>query len=367
MSLLRTVFITVFAFFPAGAALAGSGFYGFTEGTPLSAKEYNPGLSSAPRHIINYRQKMRDTANMLTDYARKQNPQFKILAHEGRDLLEISLDEASLNGYNEARKHSPNAEDATFLQHDYQGESTPETLRYLNSLDGIVFNSLFCGKHQKNKIPDILQKKRLKIAAAEYCPKTDELDEALQDSVGMNVLLYAFTNKNNAFSNVENQIIINENAKNIFEVSQAQNILLLTNDSQYPSKEDFIKKLRDSNFDIIVIPALFHEHQHYTKDEVHSLKFKKNGTTRLILAEVNLSEAAEEQYFWNEKWNKNPPKWFKRKSFTKNNAQIAEYWHPEWQKILSAYMKGVVDSGFDGAFYTGLDNYRYFDTQTPLD
>ena len=34
---------------------------------------------------------------------------------------------------------------------------------------------------------------------------------------------------------------------------------------------------------------------------------------------------------------------------------------------MSRYFKGIVDSGYDGAFLTGLENHRYFEQQTPLE
>ena len=367
MSLLRILLYISLLILPAGASLAGEGFYGFSQGIPLSSAEKNTSLSFTPRSITNYRQKMRDILNMLTSYARKQEPKFKIVVHEGRELLDIGIHEASLEGYNIVRNKIPGKEDKTFLQHDYQNETSPESLSYLNSLDGILLNHIFCPSTKYTDIPQILKQHSLKIAAIDYCSQDDELDEAIQNAIGTNIILYGFTNIDYAFNDISHQMIINENAKNIFEVNQAKNILILTNDKKYKNKADFIASLRNTNFDIIIIPALFNEKYAYTPEEIHSLKFKKNGTTRIVLAEMNISEISPNQIIWQKTWDSSLPNWIKRKSLTTPNAYLVEYWHPEWQKLLSFYMKGIVNSKFDGVLYTGLNTYEYFDALTPLD
>ncbi len=34
---------------------------------------------------------------------------------------------------------------------------------------------------------------------------------------------------------------------------------------------------------------------------------------------------------------------------------------------MSRYFQGVIKSGYDGAFLTGLENHRYFENLTPLE
>ena len=42
-------------------------------------------------------------------------------------------------------------------------------------------------------------------------------------------------------------------------------------------------------------------------------------------------------------------------------------WNENWKKVSGLYFKGIVDSGYDGAFLTGLENHVYFEKQTPLE
>ena len=154
--------------------------------------------------------------------------------------------------------------------------------------------------------------------------------------------------------------------KNIENLNLAKNINFLLDSSKYHNKFDFINEIRNSNFDIIVISPFFKK-EPFTKDEIFSLKFKKNGTQRKIIAQLNISETNENEFYWNENWRVGSPSWLKRLSFVEDESIIVEYWNPEWKNILSHYFKFIVDLGFDGAFLTGLDNHQYFEKQTPLE
>lgn len=97
------------------------------------------------------------------------------------------------------------------------------------------------------------------------------------------------------------------------------------------------------------------------------MKFKKNGTQRILLAEMNVSEADALSYYWQHKWKIGSPDWLVRQSFVNDAGYITKYWTPEWQKLMSGYFKSIIDNGFDGVFFTGIDNHRYFEKQTPLE
>lgn len=342
-----------------------AGLYGFTTANPYTRDELILDLEVAPKQIINYREKMRDNVIMLADYAKERHPKFEVIIHEGTDLLEKGLWEYHLDGYNEAQRSGLNAADPTFLAK--LKEQVPErqnigtsARRYSKILDGIVLNNYFCS-------PDTVSApKNLKLISLDKCNSEEAFDEAIQDSVGRNALLYAFTNDKYAFKNTKNQIIINENARNIASVKEAQNIDFILDTSLYPDKFAFIEDLRNSNFDIIVIPAFF-AGKPFSSEEIHSLKFKKNGTRRRIFAVYNISETNDNQYYWKPGWKINNPQWLKRLSFVDKENIITEYWHPQWKKIIANYFKGIVDIGFDGAFLTGLENYKYFEKQTPLE
>ena len=350
---------------------AGAGLYGFTEPNPYTHEETLLGMQEPPEQIINYRDNMRANILMLADYAKKQRPNFQIIAHEGQQLLCKSLWDSHLSGYNNARLLEINAVDPSFLtsQHKNSTLTEPEigslARRYLSTLDAIALNNIYCGNQPLQEA--FWNKHDVSTIAIENCPDDNTFDQAIIRSAFDKRLFYGFDNPQYAFNDIAHQPLINETAKNVTAVKNAKNILLLLDDGKFAQKADLIKALRNTNYDIVIINPLFHEHTPYTPEEVRSLQFKKNGTRRLLIAEMNMSEATANAYYWHPEWKIGNPAWLNRISFVNDNAVITSYWHPEWKKIISRHFKEIVSSGFDGAFLTGLENYRYFEKLTPLE
>ena len=235
---------------------------------------------------------------------------------------------------------------------------------FIPNIKHIALNNVFC---HGRKISTDLKSSGLKLISIDHCSSPENYEEALQEAFGENILFYGFTNPDLAFNNINRRHIISENAKNIFNIQDAKNILFLTDDSKYKTSYDFIRNLQNSNYDIIVIPALFHGTEPFSPEDINSLKFKKNGTTRLVLAEMNLSEADPKMYYWKKSWKLNNPSWLVRRSFVNKDAYITQYWHPDWRKILGIHLQGIIQTGFSGVFLTGLHNHHYFEKQLPLE
>lgn len=341
--------------------------YGFGSANPYTPEEQILDISTPPVHIVNYREQMRYNINLLANYAKVKNADFQIIVHEGEELLNKNLWEYDLEGYNNARQKKGGAFDPTFLLHGKKKLSEPSIGSsphdYVKNINGIVLNNLFCSNRKHNAIAENFG---LKVTSIDECDSEESFDEAIQESLGNNHLIYGFTSRKNLFKNTIHPII-NENAKNIYKTNDANNILFIMNDSHYKSKDAMIEDIRNANFDIIIIDPFFKHHKPFSKEEVESLKYKKNGTKRLIFAEMNISEARTDDSYWHKSWKINNPEWIKRASFVDKNGVIVEYWQDTWKKIISKYFKDIVDSGYDGAFLTGLENHKYFEKQTPLD
>jgi uncharacterized protein (TIGR01370 family) len=128
-----------------------------------------------------------------------------------------------------------------------------------------------------------------------------------------------------------------------------------------------INSISSSNYDIVVISPLFHHRSPFTPEDVERMQIKRNGATRLILAQINVSEISTKDYFWKTNWRLGNPSWILRPSFSSSNQFITQYWHPQWRKILSRHFKDIVASGYNGVFFTGLENNQYFEHLTPLE
>ena len=211
------------------------------------------------------------------------------------------------------------------------------------------------------------KKHKLSIITIEHCPDIDSLELARINSALEKKSSYFFISDNDAFNNIDDHININDSSQNIFKVKDAQNILILNDTSKFNSQEDFVKTLLKTNYDIIIIKPLFNNVERYSQEDLQKLHFKKNGSKRLLLAEFNVSEASPGEYYWHKDWKTGSPDWLVRKSFDNENNIITEYWNPEWKQIISRHFKDIINEGFDGVFFTGIENYKYFERLTPLE
>ena len=363
----KNIFITSIIFSLALVSKAGAGLYGHTSANPETYEETFLNQETPPMHILNYREKMRENLLMMIEYAHSQNPNFQIIPHEGSKLLVKSFWERNLDDYNRVRPVGLNVDDQTFLTPKDNNQEPPmETLayKYLNSVNAIALNNIYCGKKH---VPLIIENRNIPVIAVEKCPTPEKFDRAIINSIMDKRLLYGYNDITYAFNDIKNQPVINESAKNVMTLSDVKNILILNDDRNFKNKNEFLKALRDTSYDLIIINPLFHHHQPFTADEINSLKFKKNGTKRLLIAEMNVSETTPSDYFWKKEWEKKLPEWIRRRSFVEENSYITEYWHPTWKEIISRHFKDIIRSNFDGVFFTGIENYQYFEKQTPIE
>ncbi len=361
------IFVLITVLLSASVFEADAGLYGFHHANPYTKEERILNLQEVPDDIQNYRANMRENLLMLIKYAKQQNPDFKIIAHEGQDLLTKSLWEYDREGYNRARHHE-NAQDDSFLFHNDYREQEPErytsAYEYLNLIDAVAINNKYCGKGYESKVT---KAHNLGLVTIEQCASQDELASAQINSFIDKKISYGFTDINQAFNNINDHNNINDSAKNVYQITDAQNILILTDDSLYKNKEQLIADLLSTNYDIIVMKPLFADRERFSAEDLQKLHFKKNGSKRLLIAELNVAEASPHDYFWNIDWKIGNPKWLARQSFVYKDAFITRFWHPTWKKIISNYFKDILNEGFDGIFFTGIENYRYFEQQSPLE
>ncbi len=369
MSLLRKIKILAIIALLSTVSVSETvaGVYGFHHYNPYIKEERNLNFDILPQKLQNYRAYMRNNLLMLARFAKKQNPDFKIISHEGQDLLTKSLWEYNRDGYNNARIKN-NVEDKSFLFYKEYSELEPErytpAYEYLNLIDAIAINNLYCGNGKESKIT---AKHNLGLISIDQCSDSDDLEAARINAMIEKRIFYGFTDINKAFNNTDDHANLNDSSKNIYNISDAQNILILTDDSKYKNKNNFVKELLNTNYDIIIIKPLFHNTERFTPSDIQKMRFKKNGSKRLLLAALNVSEASPHEYYWQKDWKLGHPSWLKRLSFSTEDSIITQYWHDDWKKIISRHFKDIINERFDGVFLTGIENHEYFERQTPLE
>lgn len=128
-------------------------------------------------------------------------------------------------------------------------------------------------------------------------------------------------------------------------------------------------KLAGVPYDAIVID--------YTRDgseatalaaaDVQRMKFKADGSRRVVLAYMSIGEAESYRWYWNSSWNDfwfipnflTKPSWVGPQNGDWKGNYAVRYWDPAWQKIIvgdGGYLDRLAKLGFDGVWLDKVDS-----------
>lgn len=128
-------------------------------------------------------------------------------------------------------------------------------------------------------------------------------------------------------------------------------------------------KLAGVPYDAIVID--------YTRDgsdasalsaaDVRQMKFKPDGSRRVVLAYMSIGEAESYRWYWKSSWNNSwfianifgKPSWCGPQNDDWKGNYAVRYWDPEWQKIIAGdggYLDRLLKLGFDGVWLDKVDS-----------
>ena len=161
----------------------------------------------------------------------------------------------------------------------------------------------------------------------------------------------------------------NLNSENIKSLSQAKNFLYLINGNKFSSKDEFIKAVSGTDYDL-VITDLFQNDTPFTAEETAKLKTKNNGASRLLICYMSIGEAEDYRYYWEKQWKHRRPSWLdKENSEWKGNYKV-KYWDAEWKSIIfgsdDAYLDRILAAGFDGVYLDIIDAFEYFESKQKM-
>ncbi|MGQ4914452.1 MAG: endo alpha-1,4 polygalactosaminidase [Candidatus Asgardarchaeia archaeon] len=315
----------------------------------LSGFIYYGGLDLAPSEHIDYRQEMRNFIQNISAYAKEFNPDFIVIPQNGHELL-------TKNGEADG----------------------PLAIDYINAIDGIGREELFYGYYNDNEptpedirnmmIPfmDLAENNGVEVLVIDYCWTHSYVDDSYEQSARRGYISFAADNRSLSDIPPYPEEPYNVNDQNITTLSDAKNFLYLINPDSFPTKEDFLEALRETNYDILIID-LFYNGEQLSFEEVNSLKVKANGGRRLVIAYMSIGEAESYRYYWNPDWETNPPPWLAEENPDWPGNYKVRYWYKEWQDIIygnnSSYLKRIIDAGFDGVYLDLIDAYEYFENQ----
>ena len=144
-------------------------------------------------------------------------------------------------------------------------------------------------------------------------------------------------------------------------LSDARNLLVLTVSKAWGSREDYLDSLRGTNFDVLVIDGFFNKTP-LTPEEVDSLRVKKGGGERLVIAVMGLGEVDERQHIWKDHYEAQPSGWLGKEVPGQPGIHRVKYWEKGWRTVLfkseESWLDSLMASTFDGVYLMGGDAHE---------
>lgn len=349
---------------------------------PVNAYAESPGLLAIPKSIeepprpeaavssparqeeeqpkvedpLNYRGLMRDLVTALADYAKARKPTFVILQQGGFELLVKGDRETRWEADRAAAREAPAIT---------QGAEFKSLTR---NLDGVVVEGLYCRPAKASAgtpmpseaiIKLMTSEGRKVLAVEERCRDPAARAAALERARRDRALIYLSDNASAATPPARPP---GENAGHATGVATASNFLLAPAGGLRNAAE-LVGMLRETNHDIVIVPPYLGT-KPLTAGDVTALQFKRLGSRRLVIASVPLGTASRERHYWKTGWQPGSPSWLLDRKAGAGVYDV-EYWHPEWKEIAGQYVRGIIDLGYDGILFTGVEAYINFEVEPP--
>ena len=327
---------------------------------PTPADKADAPKTPEPTAIIDYREDMRVLVQNLAGFARRYNRNFVVLPMNGVDLLT--------------------------KREDGDEDRRVPARTYLQAIDGIIQEALYYGKQGTDKkrkenetayIEEWLSKaskRGLPVMVADYLKDPKAIDEFYAKNKKNGYVSYAAPGKGvelNGFAKTPKRPV-NENAQSIVSLKQVRNFAILRDSSAFGTQEQFAVEAAQTNFDMLIVDPFHRRNEFLSRHSVETLKFKKLGGRRLVLAYINIAAAEAFRYYWKGHWQAGSPDWIGYAYRGQPDVYHVQYWRPEWQQLLfggqQSYVYGLVkDLGFDGIVLDGLEAYRYHEGSEEAD
>jgi endo-alpha-1,4-polygalactosaminidase (GH114 family) len=310
--------------------------------------------------IPNYRDEMRKIVEELASYARARTPGFTIVTSGGFDLFTWGQREVDLAQL----KRPEDAKPSTFT--DSELPTGFPMRRYQQRVNGFILDGFYCAPIRV-PLADVekMRNDALKALSIDHCPPERAqlaFDMARKDKI----VAHVDTDMGKTFANIPTTRPNPENPASVLNLTDARSMLVNLNNRKFGSKQNWLQALKNTNHDILVVDSFYNGNQALTKAEVDSLKYKKLGARRMVLAWIEISQASDDAYYWQREWQVGNPSWLTSLDRLNPGKYHVEYWNPAWKAIIGKTFAGLVDLGFDGIVISGVEGYRRWEFMTPI-
>jgi len=342
--------------FAQGAAPAAPGAEAGEDGyVRIQGRRIPKSAADAPASteiLLDLREEMRKLVIGLARFSRKQRRNFRIVARGGLDLL-VKRD-------------------------DVDETKTSPARTYMRSLDGILAEGLFFTEKKPGlppppdkqrhllKMADVAKRYGIKVFTLDYGIGNEIIDKGheLAAARGYISLVSDRPLLDIAKLPAYPKRPFNENAGSVLTLGDVKNFAVITNSLGFGREDRFALAVHGTNYDMVIVDV-FHGRKAFSRQAVETLKYKKVGAKRLVLATMDIGTAASYRYYWKDNWREGSPPWIAAPVRGDADRYNVEFWRPGWKKIISggfkSYIYGVIAQGFDGVLLDGLEAYRHFE------
>jgi cysteinyl-tRNA synthetase len=354
------------------------------EKKPSKKNEFDPVLPP------NYRQLMREIIIVLSDYARKYAPEssrayykrIKRTPETGVEFLIFVRGGLELVVKSERELIMEEMADPDDKLADQRLPVGTVLDPFADAINGFVEDGLFCGGADYNKPSPPGRTRALAAAGDEvrahgkpvlvidHCSNQDFMKAARSVAEGKRYLWMGNERGSMKLDYIPPSQIrpLHENPQSVAKLSEAKNFLAVFDSRKYLDKKLFLPALQDTNHDLVFIDLLYPGGlEKLTREEVIDLKFKKLGAKRKVIAVLPVGVAEASRPYWKGEFELGKPAWLVARDPLNSERIFVEYWDAEWKAMLGKYLKGIIDLGFDGVMFDGLDAYFHFETANPLE
>ncbi len=306
--------------------------------------------------LLDLREEMRMFVQRISAYARRNKPNFVVIAKDGLDLL---------------------------VKRDATDETKTSPARaYMRAIDGIMQEGLFFAEARGDRpfgsppvadrqtpmlaLADYAKNNGLKVLTLDYGKDIKIIDQARKMANERGFLSYV--------SDVPSQDIYKlpthparpplENSKSILSLDMVQNYATIRNSAPFGQQAQFALQMHETNYDALLV-EVFHGRKPLSRQAVETLKYKKVGARRMVFAYMNVGTAASYHYYWKSNWREGSPFWISAPLPNDPDRYNVEFWRPDWQGVMSgntnSFLYGIIAQGFDGVVIDGLSAFKFFE------
>ena len=139
------------------------------------------------------------------------------------------------------------------------------------------------------------------------------------------------------------------------------------------SQSAAVKKLAQSDRDLIVIDASYDGTSRWSKRDVGAIRAGKPG--RKVICYLSVGEAEDYRSYWNASWDAdkdgspdaNAPKFLAAENPDWEGNYKVKYWDQQWQDIILAEVQRIIAQGFDGVYLDIIDGFEFYEYDARLD